>query len=707
MILVSFSLVVSIFASVGTIGDVQASGPTYTPHSLIRIDKNSDFETQRSSGGWTGSGTVNDPYIINGYNITGGGTSGSSCIYIGNSTAHVIISDCKFQGASYGIQLRLSSNVVMTNNNCTDIGASYGIYYNESNNNTASNNVLVNRAHAIFMLESDDNTLLNNTCRATAACAIMLKSSSNRNIISNNLCYSSGDNGIYVLASDYNTISNNTLKNNRGHGIHLADSDFNDVYYNEMIGNNGSSSIYNALHPQCADTGVGNHWSTESYGNYWSDWTTPDANGDGIVDNPYSIAEGSGMDNYPLVNISIPATTVPGVPTGVTATAGNGQVNLTWIAPNSTDGAAIDHYIVYQDNADAAHVTSTSTTISGLTNGQLYSFTVAAHNIVGTGSNSTEVQAMPYNVPDAPTGYTANPGNGQVTLNWTPPAFDGGAAIDYYIVYQDGIDVAHPAINPKTITGLTNGQSYAFTVAAHNSVGTGPQCNTVPTTPLTIPGTPNGLFASSGNGQVSLSWSPPSSNGGATIDYYIVFQNGIDIFHSTAVSTNVTGLTNWQSYNFTVAANNSVGTGNQTSAVTATPNTSAAAPGIPTDLISTAGIGTVTLSWAAPSGSSTIDYFIVYQNGVDVSHTNGTSATINGLTSGENYSFTVAAHNSGGVGAQSSAQTVSPSATSSNNGATVSSGNDNLANISVVLVLLVAIIITVYLFSRRSRKKSN
>jgi uncharacterized repeat protein (TIGR02543 family) len=83
--------------------------------------------------------------------------------------------------------------------------------------------------------------------------------------------------------------------------------------------------------------------------------------------------------------------------------------------------------------------------------------------------------------PDAPTIGVATAGDAQATITFTPPADDGGAAIIAYTV--TATDVTTPANggqsatgagSPITITGLTNGDTYTFTVTATNSVGVGP-----------------------------------------------------------------------------------------------------------------------------------------------------------------------------------------------------------------------------------------
>jgi titin len=254
------------------------------------------------------------------------------------------------------------------------------------------------------------------------------------------------------------------------------------------------------------------------------------------------------------------------------------------------------------------------------------------------------------------------PGDSKVTLSWSAPASDGGASIEYYVVYQNGTDVQHPSGLSAEVTGLINGVNYSFAVAAHNSVGLGEQSEAINAIPVGVPGMPTDLQASPGDSQVNLSWSVPASDGGSPIDYYIVFQNGTDIAHPTDTSINVAGLKNNISYDFAVAAHNSFGDGPATPTVSATPSSQAVVPGPPTGLVVTPGDSKVTLSWQAPASGSGIDYYIIYQNGTDVQHTSALSAEVTGLSNGVTYSFAVAAHNSVGDGPATPTVSATPSA---------------------------------------------
>jgi CSLREA domain-containing protein len=76
-------------------------------------------------------------------------------------------------------------------------------------------------------------------------------------------------------------------------------------------------------------------------------------------------------------------------------------------------------------------------------------------------------------VPGSPLNVSAVAGDGSVTVSFSPPVSDGGAAITSYTATCGGMQATGPG-SPITISGLTNGLSYACTVRATNSAGTGP-----------------------------------------------------------------------------------------------------------------------------------------------------------------------------------------------------------------------------------------
>jgi len=270
---------------------------------------------------------------------------------------------------------------------------------------------------------------------------------------------------------------------------------------------------------------------------------------------------------------------VPNAPTSATATAGPAQATVSWSAPASDGGSAITGYDVTPYLAGVAQGTTsvgavTQATVGGLTNGTTYTFRVAAKNENGTGAQSLDSNAVtPRTVPDAPTNVAAAAGNGQATVSWTAPAFNGGSAVTGYNVtgYVAGVAQATTtvgAVTQTTMSGLTNATTYTFRVAAKNEAGTGAEsAASSPVTPRAVaPGVPTNVAATIAAGQATVSWVAPAYNGGSPITGYDVTRYVGGVAYGTSsvgavTQTTVSGLTSGTTYTFRVAAKNEAATG--------------------------------------------------------------------------------------------------------------------------------------------------
>ena len=291
-------------------------------------------------------------------------------------------------------------------------------------------------------------------------------------------------------------------------------------------------------------------------------------------------AAGVSPFSSPSAAVIVGSPTAPGT---ITASPGAASATVSWTAPTSTNGAAVTGYVLTPYAGATAlaprsfTATTTSAVVSGLTNGTTYTFRVAAQNSRGTGVEAVS-PAVTVGAPEAPTGGSAAPGNGQASVNWTAPASTNGSPITGYVVtpYKDGTTPIAPKTFTSTattqvVTGLTNGSSYRFTVAAVNARGTGATSAQFGLVIVGTPLAPTGVSATAGVKQATVTWTAPANNGSAITSYIVTPFAGTTAlspttFNSAATTQTVTGLTTGVAYTFRVAAANARGAGPRSTA---------------------------------------------------------------------------------------------------------------------------------------------
>lgn len=255
------------------------------------------------------------------------------------------------------------------------------------------------------------------------------------------------------------------------------------------------------------DTTTWNSWKSTTYtGGLYTDLT----NGTTYEIQVVAVnSEGSGTISDILEVTPVVVPVRPGAPTNLTATAGDGQVELEWDAPGFDGHSEIIgyeyRYDTYNDGTwvswtDTKNGTTRSVIITGLTNGTEYAFQVRAENGVGLGGASYVKSATPLGTtatkPTAPRNLSASPHStnvGWATLTWDAPTSDGGDTITHYewrycTRRSNGTwgswsryKRRNSAATSMNLRGLTSGVLYGFQVRAGNNVGEGPGSNTTST----------------------------------------------------------------------------------------------------------------------------------------------------------------------------------------------------------------------------------
>jgi hypothetical protein len=275
------------------------------------------------------------------------------------------------------------------------------------------------------------------------------------------------------------------------------------------------------------------------------------------------------------------AGVAPAAPTAVTATAGQGSIVVTWVAPTNTGGSAITSYVVtgtagtVTTSCGTVDPTATTCTLSGLADATSYSVSVQAVNAIGTSpaGTATATTLAALTAPGAPTGVTAVGGTQSIVVTWVAPTTTGGSAITGYSV--TGVAGANtvscgtvdPTATTCTLSGLSDGTAYAVSVEAVNAVGSSTAGTATATTSaaLTAPGAPTGVTATGGQNSIAVSWTAPTSTGGSAITGYVVTGTaGIQTTSCGALSASATscillGLANSAPYSVSVVAVNTIG----------------------------------------------------------------------------------------------------------------------------------------------------
>ncbi|WP_409345211.1 Ig-like domain-containing protein [Paenibacillus sp. MBLB4367] len=175
-----------------------------------------------------------------------------------------------------------------------------------------------------------------------------------------------------------------------------------------------------------------------------------------------------------IVTQAVNLPNAPANPQNFAAAGGDRQVTLSW---NTVSGAT--YYRIYMatdanqnNNVEVATVTSSTYNVPNLVNGTTYYFVVKSENSGGLSAASNQASATPSTIPGMPANVTAVAGDGQAIVTFTAPIDNGGSAItEYEVTASPGNVVMIGGASPITLTGLTNGTSYTFTVKAINGAG--------------------------------------------------------------------------------------------------------------------------------------------------------------------------------------------------------------------------------------------
>ncbi|MFX1250032.1 MAG: nitrous oxide reductase family maturation protein NosD [Promethearchaeota archaeon] len=218
----------------------------YIAHTPIFIEGNADFLAQAALEGWDGTGTLTDPFVITGYEISVKNKISFNLIMIKNTDLYFQIRSNFLKGYSYSnytsscVLFENVTNGMIVNNAIQS--SNVGIQFISTKYSTVKNNTLIDNNIGISLSSSSQNTLINNNLTLNSEIGIFMLSSKYNSLINNTIQFTYGsiflsDAAIRLDGSFNNNIFCNTLNSNSGCGILLYYSFNNQISSNEVTNN--------------------------------------------------------------------------------------------------------------------------------------------------------------------------------------------------------------------------------------------------------------------------------------------------------------------------------------------------------------------------------------------------------------------------------------------------------------------------------------
>ncbi len=323
---------------------------------------------------------------------------------------------------------------------------------------------------------------------------------------------------------------------------------------------------------------------------------------------------------------------------------------------------------VYQDSSLQAHLNAGRNSVT--------LFAVSDHGVSRV--DQLIVTPATASVPSGPTNLTVTPGSASTTLKWT--ASTSGSPTSYSIyrgTATDGeattpVGTVSGTTTTFTDTGLTNGKTYFYNVAANNSVGVSPDSNEVSVSPgstTAAPPAPTGLSANPSDGSIDLTWNPSA---GATS--YSVYrgttpggEGATPVGTTTSDSFTDNGLANGTGYYYTVAASNTAGASAKSAETNTVPTAAVVAPPVPFGVVVTPSSGQIGLQWTFEEGATSYRIYRGTSPGGEgataLATTTSSSYTDTSVTSGVTYYYKITALTGATESARSSEYSANTSGT--------------------------------------------